>query len=161
MLWMAETQDLATVKVLHAKDMLRHRIRNNSEIVYSIDIHRIHLQIKLHNTITHTHMQIGRDIWRVHNVTEDRRSPTRQLRRHRRHTKKAAMDIKRQSTITELFQMNPTTRDEVNGLPLVVCLRGLYHHSVSSWIESCAACPSPDHQHPPSPPLFQCFHICV
>ena len=29
---------------------------SESEIVYSIDIHRIHLQIKLHNTITHTHM---------------------------------------------------------------------------------------------------------
>ena len=29
---------------------------SESEIVYSIDIHRIHLQIKLHNTITHTHV---------------------------------------------------------------------------------------------------------
>ena len=28
---------------------------SESEIIYSIDIHRIHLQIKLHNTITHTH----------------------------------------------------------------------------------------------------------
>ena len=29
---------------------------SESEIVYSIDKHRIHLQIKLHNTITHTHV---------------------------------------------------------------------------------------------------------
>ena len=29
---------------------------SESEIVYSIDIHRIHLQIKLYNTITHTHI---------------------------------------------------------------------------------------------------------
>ena len=28
---------------------------SESQIVYSIDMHRIHLQIKLHNTITHTH----------------------------------------------------------------------------------------------------------
>ena len=28
--------------------------KSESEIVYSIDMHRIHLQIKLHNTITHT-----------------------------------------------------------------------------------------------------------
>ena len=29
---------------------------SESEIVYSIDMHRIHLQIKLHNIITQTHM---------------------------------------------------------------------------------------------------------
>ena len=36
--------------------MIPHIIESESEseIVYSIDIHRIHLQIKLHNTITHT-----------------------------------------------------------------------------------------------------------
>ena len=50
MVWMAVAHDLGTVKILHAKDMLRH-------------------------------------------------------------TKKAAMDNKRQSTITELFLMNATTRD--------------------------------------------------
>ena len=50
MVWMAEAHDLGTVKILHAKDMLRH-------------------------------------------------------------AKKAAMDNKRQSTITELFLMNATTRD--------------------------------------------------
>ena len=33
---------------------------SESEIVYSIDMHRIHLQIKLHNTITHTHTHVNR-----------------------------------------------------------------------------------------------------
>ena len=47
------TRHLRTVRDLSRFDEIRNQ---KSEIVYSIDIHRIHLQIKLHNTITHTHV---------------------------------------------------------------------------------------------------------
>ena len=42
--------------ICHHASSLSSESESESVIVYSIDIHRIHLQIKLHNTITHTHM---------------------------------------------------------------------------------------------------------
>ena len=39
-------------KILYSSDISA--VESESEIVYSIDMHRIHLQIKLPNTITHT-----------------------------------------------------------------------------------------------------------
>ena len=44
---------------------------SESEIVYSIGMHGIHLQIKLHNTITHTHVNRS---WHMESPQRHRRS---------------------------------------------------------------------------------------